>query len=189
MLNGEICFWKKLSSECLSGQMWQKVGYIWKILGHLGASGDIELIEVFSILLRDAHENTYFKHPVNAPQKNMGWDKIETLASQKLCILGKSKLFSIYVLQYSVEFEYFFQLSVSQNSFQHLLNIQMSDTRCVYRSVRSAKHIWFPWINQKSENSKWQREWYLTTKSRSRNWQLKCFIWFSPFQCSYGWGY
>ena len=80
--------------------MWQKGRYIWKISGRpgnigpcgvypagirrvSGASGDIELIEVFSILSLDGHENKYFKHPVNLrqlqPQKNTGWDMIHTL--------------------------------------------------------------------------------------------------------------
>ena len=120
-----------------SDKKWDISERYWAIWG---ASGDIELIEVFSILLRDAHENTYFKHPVNVhqphPQKNMGWDKHVFKVEASSCFskvmyfhefgrFGESKLFSIYN---SVEFESLFQMAVSQNSFQHLFNIEMSDT-------------------------------------------------------------
>ena len=101
-------FKKSWASECLSGQMWQKGRYIWKLLPageypesiweYLGASGGIWRHRadwsVFNRLLRDAHENKYFKHPLNAhqphPQKNMmGWDiqaylKLKALVSQEL---------------------------------------------------------------------------------------------------------
>ena len=105
----EICFQKKVErvsvwvgrcdkkgdiseSYCPAGEYPES---IWE---HLGASGGIWRHwadwSVFNRLLRDAHENKYFKHPLNAhqphPQKNMmGWDiqaylKLMALVSQEL---------------------------------------------------------------------------------------------------------